>query len=954
MPVSTSHHRASIGTYQRKLHDNFRNNTIINNEIIKNHSATTYEIPQPGININKIINSHTQMNHHPIPSNIMLPLLMLLSQIRLPANLLLTDNNMSECINNKCDNVSTLSRRMTLDPDNSVGGIHTLLRPVLNTLNDAGNFIAHHDPLIFPVAAATVFPRSPTLEPKIRAGIQDNILNPPLVYALPDEHNLNQTIANTPGPEVNFFRESSSPSYKRYKRANVEQASNIAYQRYLTENCHIRTKTHQGTPVGDNLLIAGEMVRNIIRATAEKIYASNMGNAEMPPWLVTVTEIANLVYDIALGAMTSGSFPIIKYTSSKALTVAGQAVNGDSICIKNEFSREELSNLLFNIEVGVTNRRFLHPLSGNTKAIELSNANPVDPDGLPFHESPSARVNTADDMIVTHHRTKYPLEGHPPAEYSAYPPAAIQPDRVERKIYFDPASNQIRFASEIPEGLGLNFQINEGKKTIALQSGNYELMWNWKKSCPEIVIHDTKGKALYVPVYMEPLSKTWHLNIQNENPVFNSIQIAYIDQIKTKIDERFNYIPSQNNNQNYYGMGKIYLQQKIDDPSNYAWGRYIEVHGQLVPVRNTQHQGSGVLYEIYDIKNPSNPGHPIEWDGHRWLFERETSSHVSEKLTKIISHATVNRNIDPATLSAPDTQGLRYDERGRRHIKIEGAYIMLEKYKGHDFITQENGAIIHIEKINDEFRPKTLRTIIENVGIEETSSAPYQLIADKLKITEAEASDLINQYKFSDSSDFYTANTFSLDIYDSGKIPAWADDFKKLKIGSYISPFRKGKVMPNGLNSFTNSDGYFYRVDSTPPEEVLQYGFKESSDYSAIAKMLPEDEAGLIVSGNIQGALRYNTLAKSNYIYKIKRNNIRGVSLKDNFMTNQNKVKAFLDEPLDKEYTTLASFAEDCNGVVYLDEIHLNIKDIRVENISLLSKTEMQTPVIPGPWNNHF
>lgn len=78
------------------------------------------------------------------------------------------------------------------------------------------------------------------------------------------------------------------------------------------------------------------------------------------------------------------------------------------------------------------------------------------------------------------------------------------------------------------------------------------------------------------------------------------------------------------------------------------------------------------------------------------------------------------------------------------------------------------------------------------------------------------------------------------------------------------------------------------------------------------------------------------------------------MSLKDNLMRNQDKVKSFLGEPLEKKYETLESLAEDCNGAIYLDEIHLYKKDIRVEDISLLSKDEMQTSLAEGPWKKYI
>ena len=44
-------------------------------------------------------------------------------------------------------------------------------------------------------------------------------------------------------------------------------------------------------------------------------------------------------------------------------------------------------------------------------------------------------------------------------------------------------------------------------------------------------------------------------------------------------------------------------------------------------------------------------GHPIEWDGNRWLFERKTSIHVSKELKKLISPESLLQLRDPVTIT---------------------------------------------------------------------------------------------------------------------------------------------------------------------------------------------------------------------------------------------------------------------------------------------------------------
>lgn len=227
-------------------------------------------------------------------------------------------------------------------------------------------------------------------------------------------------------------------------------------------------------------------------------------------------------------------------------------------------------------------------------------------------------------------------------------------------------------------------------------------------------------------------------------------------------------------------------------------------------------------------------------------------------------------------------------------------------------------------------------------------------MAQEINISEGEAIRLLNKYEFSAKGQYYTVNRFIVEVKKIWGIPDWAKCFEKLDFASYIPRFKNTQPTENGLVRFSDSNGYFYRVDKKPPEKVFISGFDASNDYTAIDKMIPSNEPGLIVAGNLQGALRYNTLVKSDYIYKIKGYNIRGVSLKENLMTNQEGLKSFLNLPLEKRYHTLDSLATECNGAIYLDEIHLYQQDINVGDITLLSDDEMKIVLADGPWKNYF
>ncbi|RJL46790.1 hypothetical protein [Pectobacterium carotovorum] len=676
--------------------------------------------------------------------------------------------------------------------------------------------------------------------------IQDDSVNQALFCALTDRCILNLSGNNSAVPVILFFPRSQSNT--REKRASIErsqQLENIAYQKYLADNCHIRTKTNQGVVVGDNILATGEMVRNPIRAAAEKLYRYGMGGHEMPEWLVRFTEGVNMGCDIVLGMMSMGAWPIIKYSSAKALSVSGHAINGDITCLKNEFSAEELARLLFDTEVGITDRYAFHsfpvrptrPIHPNPS--ELKNVRPFVPDGLFVHENAANNLNTVKYMTINHQGKEYIIREKLPGEYWAFHPHAVKPDLIEKKIYFDAINNKIHFNSDIPDGQGLDYNIIEGKKFIQLNDENHEITWNWSNNNLEVALYKKNGETLNVPVYMEPLSKKWHLSTHNTHPAFRRKQGKIIERIRITKNDNYNYFTEKNNNPKYYGTGVIYRDQIHGDNTNYSQGKYIEMKGELVPVRSRITPEHGVSYEIYNSNFPLKKGWPIEWDGARWLFERPTSVHVSRKLKQYITPDMFDKNVDASTLSFPDHIGLRYSADNKKYIKVKSHYVEIENRDGFYFIRKNNREPVYLQVEKDKFLLENFQHCIHRLkkyGLGGINLRPSQLISDKLKISEEDAVKLLREYTFPQESTLYTEGTFALWIKNFGNVPDWAADFSKIDFSAYISRFRNGEVINNQLVRFSDSDGYFYRADSTPPEEILSSGFRTSNDYTAIKK----------------------------------------------------------------------------------------------------------------------
>ncbi|WP_338806841.1 hypothetical protein V8U11_06240 [Pseudomonas chlororaphis] len=979
MPESASQHRASAGVYYNKLNDNFRENYPQAQGISLNRSVIPDEICHFGRSIYRVVNSHEELNRPSYQGTapqqgIVAPLLMLLSQVRLDSSPLPATIDSPALMSGR--KVSPAVTGETAPPDNGGDGFSAMLSPVANALYEAGQFISRHDPLKFPATDASPMPLAGA-KSTMAAGIARDLKSDS--YVITDEHRKNELISSLvqylvsdgqltadEGKDFELLLRSEAAGMPiLVARMDNEGSTSTREERALVAEKDPRTAEHikehcafeeevldaQGENAGKLLLFQAQRSENPFRM----IYDNNP-NGRPSPEERGVADGLNISADI----ITLGIKPLIGKLIANAKRRKYYQNQGDEICAER-FRRLIIAELATSLDVD--GLAFTPRSVGKVKPSELQHALPERERAAFYTFNPNSGIRKeillelkqGKGSINDNGQKIYLKSTKKPNEFVTYHPYAIRSELLERRVIIDESNLSWRYADSF-DSTNLNVEISEGKRQVKLHGNNYELQQNGAGKY-EVVVNKESGVKEFIPVYMEPLSRTWHLGTHNGRPAFSNKQTNIIEEIKAKKEEGFYYVPRGNNNQDCYGGGNIYVQKKIGDAGNYPWGRYIEMNGELVPVRNTEHQGAGVLYEVYDVKNPSRNGHPVEWDGNRWLFERKTSAHVSKKLKNIIDPKMFSEKVEAGSLTAPDHQGLRYDIEGNGYIKINGEYIRTRQRGENYFIRKNNGESIHLERKKGKFYPESFRSRISRLrenGLNGKNQKSYQLIAERLNISEDEAVALIRKYEFPAESKFYTENTFALEIKDSGKIPDWAKSFEKLDSISYVSSFKGEESIENGLVRFSGSDGYFYRVDGNPPEVVLESGFRASDDYTAIEKMIPENEAGVIVAGDLQGALRYNTLAKLRYVYKIKGDNIRGVSLKDNLMKNQDKLKLFLGEPIEKKYHTLESLAEDCNGAIYLDEIHLYQKDIRVEDISLLSKDEMQAFLAEGPWKKYL
>lgn len=728
MPVSTLQHRVTAGAYQNKLHDNIRGSSTTSAQGIKpDRSAIPDEIYLSGSSISKVINSHEELRRPSYQTTsprqgITAPVLMLLSLVRLDGIPILPTTDIPAFTSER--SVFPSVSRNTAHSDNSGNGFSAMLSPDANALYETDPFIARNDPLKFQVADASPVPLAEKESTAVASVVRDLKGDS---YIITGEQKKNELISSLvhylvsdgkmtadEGKDVELWLRSEAAgmpmvaarldnkevSSGRSKRALVAE-NDPRTAEHIKEHCAFEEEVlnAQGENQGKVLIFQAQRAENPFRM----IYDNTDGGPS--PEAGGVADGLNISADI----LTLGIKPLIGKLVANAKRREYYQNQGDEICAER-FRRLFIAELATSLDVdGLTFTR--RGSAGKVRPSELLHALPEQERAAFFTRNPHAGIRKeillelkqGNGAINDNGRAVYLKPTERKNEFITYHPDAVNPKLLERRVIVDENNLSWRYADSF-DSSGLNVEISEGKRQIRLHGENYEVQQNAAGKY-EIVVNKSSGIKEFVPVYMEPLSRNWHLSVHNEHPVFSNKQADIIKEIKVNKESGFYYIPRGNNNQNYYGNGNIYVQEKTGDSGHYPWGRRVEMNGELVPVRNTKHQGQGVLYEVYDIKFPEKAGHPIEWDGNRWLFERKTSVHVSKDLKNLISPEMVAEKMDAGKLSAPDHQGLRYDADGNKYIKIKSEYIKLEQRKDLPFIRMKNGDKIYVSYAGNKFKP---------------------------------------------------------------------------------------------------------------------------------------------------------------------------------------------------------------------------------------------------------
>ncbi|WP_213992790.1 hypothetical protein [Sodalis sp. dw_96] len=690
-------------------------------------------------------------------------------------------------------------------------------------------------------------------------------------------------------------RISDGPRTKRASLHLIRHAEEQAQIEYYNKNCVYSIKTRNGITIGYTLLVASEYIRNPVKGIVENLNQFFFPDHGLDENLVMVTEGVNLASDIALGLLTGGTYPLAKYLMAKSLKVAGHVVEGDGGCVKREFSPESLANLLIQTDSGITTTRVADKLSRRPEGI--MNVRPYDPSSMVIQEQLPAHVFTEVHLETDIDGVTFRIKEKSPGQYVAYPARREHHPDLERKIYLDADTQRWRYEVAGADDIGLDFNLIAGEKYISLYGENYRVEYDSEKACFEIAVKTPTHTTTY-PVYKTKISNAWHLSTQQSTPVFGESEINIIKKCRVEYSINNSYHPVDNKNPNYYLEGKVYeVRGAGRDISNPSILSVLEIAEELVAVRIVEIPEHGLAYEIYDIHAMDNEGYPVNFDGWRWILEPKTSINVANDLEKACGFNRFTQAAPGEKFSSPDSNGLQWDKDNGHYLKVEGNYIKIKK---------DNNDYYLIDK--------DTKDILYPIKLQQQNLEPQIGIS-------------INRL------------SGKVEIID---IPIW-------DIG-----WKRGEL--NQLNFFQLS-GFnkpLYRVDRGPQARILTQGFARSEDFTAVPKMI-SDEDVLIVSESLEGARRYNTLIKQNYIYKIEGAQIHGVSLKQNFLFNKDRLADFLS--IDNENAdVLEEFSDGTGGAIFLDEVHIRLRDIRLSDISVVTEQELETlaPLAPGTWKNYL
>lgn len=499
------------------------------------------------------------------------------------------------------------------------------------------------------------------------------------------------------GPIV-ISRVDLSEVYQREKRISFAQHRKNIY-RHIKRRCAQEMEIYntEGLSEGKMLIFTAQRIDNPFRMLYDDIPEEHPAR-----W----KEVAGNLVNFLVNVLTLGLKPLITNPIANGYRKKYYEGKGDKICAKRQ---DHISFAQFATALDVGGIRYKTTNRGpRLIPHELQNV-PIrheSPTYIAHDKTKNTRINLTvlvSKKKATKSQDELAIKAKENNEFETYYPDPTVRTGQKKRVIFDEKENIWRY-DDGRDSESLSVRLSEGSTFISLFGKHFPVKDIGDEQYM-ITTLSKEGVKKELPVYREPLSKTWHLKTVNGNPVFTEKQITFIEKIRITQHNTFQYTEIDNSQQNIYGKGTLFEVRNLQDTAQTTPPLFevVEMNGVLVPVKSLTNKHTETHYYAYDIQTSGGSEHRVNWDGARWVLEKSTSPHVSAQLSQRISTDMYATTLNEDNLSPPDKQGIRFAD-GQGYLNIQSGYVAIHKGK----ITRvgpTNGKRITVYYRDQQFHP---------------------------------------------------------------------------------------------------------------------------------------------------------------------------------------------------------------------------------------------------------
>lgn len=535
--------------------------------------------------------------------------------------------------------------------------------------------------------------------------------DPPLKTMAPDlpYSTLHDTFSSYSSPNPNTLSRVRRNIDEQLQKENV-----INHDDYINAVCRTKMKALDGSLIGTGALIDSDSLPDNKAKIARDFFniVADSENEEIGESRVLAEKIftraINKKESTLIGYRTGDVSPFVKYALVQNFKNMAESVDGDTNCDKYKVTLMELATFNLGIDFHPFNYQASKNRAGYVACYELKETIEYQPQGVFIQRRQPSEIYTEKNLSIDYQDKNYLIKERENGELVAYESAM---PTNERSVYFDGKTDRIYFDDDLSDGEGVSGYIVNGKDFIKLNDKKYELVHNALQGKYYVKINKEYGGIDAVPVYMNPLSSAWYMEIQNRLPVYSDTQSDIIAECAVPYSRHFDYHTDASVDPELSGEGVIYHVVDKHDLSRSTIYSVIEMKGKLLPVRRNGNNN----YEIYNQNTPDEYGYRVEHDGNRWIFYSPSSVHASLSLQALFPEELYETRVDPQKLSGPDHQGLRWGKRENAYLKVNDNYIKMRPLDEERFSVKRQNKFSALRFYNNQFYIESFADRFENI-----------------------------------------------------------------------------------------------------------------------------------------------------------------------------------------------------------------------------------------------